>query len=125
VNDLPTLLNDLKDCFSSLTIKLFADDVKANSQTDCIQGSTNLQNYLDEIYEWCTDSQLFLNTDKCLVLHVGKKNQHITYKISNKTLPAVTEVNDLGILVDHRLSYQPHIVAVMMKARQRCALFFK
>uniref|UniRef100_A0A2D4JW71 Reverse transcriptase domain-containing protein n=1 Tax=Micrurus paraensis TaxID=1970185 RepID=A0A2D4JW71_9SAUR len=69
----PTLfilyINDLCNHLISNCI-LFADDVKLFNTTD---NATILQSDLDYVSEWSNIWQLQISTNKCSVLHIGKK----------------------------------------------------
>ena len=68
---------------------------------------------------------LELNVNKCSVLHIGRDNLRFGYQLGNSILSVRDSVPDLGILVDSRLTFQPHIFALVTRARSRCAVFLK
>ena len=109
----PTLfeiyINDLPSCLSSQS-KMFADDLKTYNKSfnhGIVQMDIN--NMLKWSGNWC----LYLNTNKCCVLHSGEKNTdcdylmsigEVDYEINNSQL-----VKDLGVTFDHKLNLNHHI----------------
>jgi len=61
-------INDIVDIFgSSLTVKLFADDVKIYAIINDFNDSVLLQEGLDELYAWSDLWQLPLSLQKCTI----------------------------------------------------------
>ena len=44
------------------------------------------------------------NTDKCRVLHLGRKNQQHTYRLGNSLLLSAEAEKDLGVIVDAKIN---------------------
>src|SRR5664279_5739476 len=42
---------------------------------------------------------MLFNTDKCKVMHVGKKNKHYVYTMNNRQLESVEAEKDLGVII--------------------------
>ena len=57
-----------------LTVKLFADDVKIYVVVDNDTKVAVLQEGLNKLQIWSEKWQLNLSSHKCLVLHIGNKN---------------------------------------------------
>jgi len=62
---------------------------------------------------------------KCVMLQLGHSNKHFKYNINNLVLPNVTEVKDLGIIVDHELKFKRHIQDITTRAHQRASLILR
>ena len=115
----PTLfaiyINDLPICLTS-QCKIFVV-IKIHSKSfnhDIVQMDIN--NMLMWSRNWC----LYLNTNKCSVLHSGEKNTYcdyfmsigeVYYKINNGQLS-----KDLGVTFDPKLNIDHHIYEVTHKA---------
>ena len=52
----------------------------------------------------------------------SQDNKHFKYNIK---LPNVTEVKDLGIIVDHELKFKRHIQDIITRAHQRASLILR
>ena len=78
----------------------------------------HIEEDLHIIFEWCCNNSLLVNPEKTKMLVVGTRqlmNQlespvHINFMGENLT--PVTEVKDLGMLVDSHLTYDKHIQAL-------------
>ena len=96
---------------------MFADDQKIHNKSfnhDIVQ--IDINNMLKWSSNWC----LYLNTNKCSVLHSGEKNTdcdyfmsigEVDYKINNSQL-----VKDLGVTFDPKLNFNHHIYEITHKA---------
>ena len=113
----PTLFAIYTNDLLTSQCKMFADDIKINSKSfnhDVVQMDIN--NMLMWSSNWC----LYLNTNKCSVLHSGEKNTdcdyfmsigEVDYKINNNQL-----VKDLGVTFDQKFNLSYHINEIRHKA---------
>lgn len=93
-------------------IRLFADDLKIFAQfdpRDPMTATDQLQSSLRALETYCTTWQLKIAAHKCAVLHIGSSNPRLPLTLSSVALPTVDVVRDLGVLLDTRLSFSPHI----------------
>ena len=112
----PTLfaiyINDLPNCLTS-QCKMFADDVKIyNKSFNHDIAQLDISNMLMWSSNWC----LYLNTNKCSVLHSGEKNAdcdyfmsigEVDYKINNNQL-----FKDIRVTFDRKLNLNHHIYEI-------------
>ena len=56
------------------------------------------------------------NTEKCKVLHLGRKNLQHPYRLSSATLVSTTEERDLGVIIDHKMNMSLQCDAAASKA---------
>lgn len=91
----------------------YADDLKIFHSP-----STSLQTDLDQIEIWCSNWLIPLNQDKCSVLHIGKNNPNLQYKIANHNVTTVSQQIDLGVTITDKLSWSAHVTKVVSKANQ-------
>ena len=64
----------------------FADDTKMWREVGTLGGRDKLQLDLDRLQGWVEENRMGFNTDKCRVLHLGRKNQQHTYRLGNSPL---------------------------------------
>jgi len=79
-------INDVADDLGkSVSVKLFADDVKLFSVVDCVSPANQLQVALDALVLWSRQWQLPINSSKCNVLHINchENNVASTYAINS------------------------------------------
>ncbi|KAJ3650156.1 hypothetical protein Zmor_021861 [Zophobas morio] len=93
---------------------LYADDAKIFA--DPTSNWDTLQSDLYKIAIWSSAWFLPLNEDKCVVLHIGPNNPLNTYSINGKLLRSVKSVNDLGVIINDRLTWTQHIDKICKKA---------
>ena len=120
-NDIVDILPDSVHC------KLFADDIKLYSSVDISLPINSLHVALDLIVEWANIWQLPINASKCNVLHLGSRfvQSSAEYFIKQQKIVRLSEVRDLGILLDDDLRFKHHISQITTKAYQRIAVIFR
>ena len=119
INDLPLSVN--ANCL------MFADDVKIyhriQTQSDC----TLLQKQLDALCHWSQLWGLTLNAAKCKVLTLSLRRDRVagTYHLGGETLERVTEMRDLGVILDEKLTFASHVECVARKANGALGLLIR
>ena len=71
-------INDLPEAVKC-GVKLYADDTKIYYIVNSIINSEELQQEINQLYEWSVIWQLEFHPDKCHVVHIGKKNIGASY----------------------------------------------
>ena len=125
-------VNDTVDIFSGLSVscKLCADDVKLYSSYSVSMTNQDLNVAIDSLLLWSSQWQLKIANEKCLVLRISNHRRistclHPTYTINGHLLNTVSEVRDLGVIVDSSLEFDKHISSIVRKAQQRAGLILK
>lgn len=115
-------INDLPDVIQNVS-KLFADDAKVLSASS---KNVSLQDDINNITDWCNKWQLYLNTEKCSVLHIGKTSYSNNYTITCQNVSTILKTShlekDLGILIDNKLKFDQHITSIVGKANRMVGL---
>ena len=117
INDLPLHLHTHPLHPNSKTnTELFADDASiysTNKNIDII--NKNLQLSLNLAEEWCNNNSMVIHPDKttAMLISTRQKQQLTSLKlilfIRNKIIEQVTTHKILGIHIDSKLNWQPHI----------------
>lgn len=113
-------INDMPDSTSS-TIRLFADDALMYRTINNPDDASKLQEDLDKLQRWEDMWQMAFNPDKCEVLRLTQKKNNIirhNYTIHGHTLQTVDQAKYLGITLDSKLSFNPHIDNICKKANR-------
>jgi hypothetical protein len=121
-------INDVTSvCNNDVKIKLFADDVKLYSIINIANCNIGLQQSLGRLASWASSWQFSINISKCnvLSLHNRLHSSSIAYNINGTHLANLSQVSDLGVLIDAKLVYNQHISNVIAKATQRAGVFFR
>ena len=110
INDLPTVLRNSR-------VLMYADDVKICLQYKDWPCHFKLQEDLDSFQSWCRVNLLNLNCSKCNVMTFYRTNPYLaSYSLYGGPLDRITAVDDLGILLDHKLKFSDHIFKMVNKA---------
>jgi hypothetical protein len=114
------LINDISCCLKNAKCLIYADDVKVFRAINNIIDISLLQDDLNRIYLWCCKNKLYLNTSKCKHMVFTRQLKYTNYVlcINNKPLEQVYQVKDLGIWLDHKLTYKDHINYVINDANK-------
>src|ERR1043165_3694679 len=122
INDLPEFLN------TSISSKLFADDLKAYGSYDKIGDNEEFQINLNRLVVWSNRWQLKLSVSKCgSLLITGNSNVDDIQKlfIGREMLPALDSVKDPGVIVDPCLNFSKHSDGAVYKANHRVYLLLR
>ena len=110
-------INDIGDDIGS-SIKLFANDCLLFRTISSIEDTTKLQKDLNTLHEWSNRWQMKFNAKKCYTMRIHRGKHPIThnYTMGGEELCAVSSQAYLGVEIHERLSWKPHIEAVVSKA---------
>lgn len=112
-------IEQLSRSFDDITLKFFADDLKAYVIYEPTESAPHtLQNFISKFKNWCIDNDLSIAIEKCNILHLGKRNPKFNYVLDNNLIPKVlNQVRDLGFLITPKLKWSVHI-------KKRCSTAF-
>src|SRR6218665_1113127 len=65
------------------------------------QEADKLRDVLRRMFRWSQDWQMPFNLEKCSVMHMGKRNQELSYEMGGKVLKVSEEERDLEVIM-HR-----------------------
>jgi len=96
-------INDTFDLFTgSVSVKLFADDIKIYMEVNGMSQITDLQECIDDIAAWARTWQLKLSVNKCQHMRITLRKSvgRVSYLLDGVVLPTVSTYIDLGVYVD-------------------------
>ena len=114
-------INDLPNNISTGTkVRLFADDCIIYRTIKSEQDSKILQKDLDELIKWETNWSMSFHPEKCQLLRVTKKKKQINskYFIHGKELTQTKDAKYLGVIINEKLSWNPHVNEVIKKSNK-------
>ena len=123
-------INDLHEQIKS-PCKMFADDTKIIGKirpTHAREDQTMIQDDINRIADWCEEWLMFLNTEKCKVMKVGKRTPMMRYTINDRCtgaprqLEETNEERDLGILITRDLKPRSQVHKAASRANMVLAL---
>lgn len=111
-------INDITDYIKFSNVLLYADDTKIFRVIKNPSDRDLLQQDLLNLKRYCFYNNLFLNNDKCTVITFSRKKKNIDYcyTFCDDILNRVTEIRDLGVTMDAKLSFIPHIENIQKKS---------
>ena len=110
-------INDLPLVVHHSTIKMFANDVKLYHSLTNSDEASLLQKDLDAVHNWCNANSMFINENKCRVVHYfGKVEQSYQYHLAGHSILPVENVRGLGVHFDSSLKFDKHVSEVTHKA---------
>ena len=111
-------INDLLYDFNDITN--FADD---NTIFDCKPNLddiiTNLTLKLDSILNWFRFNSMVANPSKFQLIFPGTSNANISIECGNISIKSVEVVKLLGVQIDSKLSFLPHVKELCKKSNQK------
>ena len=107
---------------------MYADDLKLCKQIRSPDDAVALQTDLEKLCSWSDDWKLKLNPAKCKVITFTlrkKKPILASYSISNATLVRTSEIRDLGVTLDTKLTFAAHIDDTIGRANRALGTYLR
>ena len=111
--------------------KLFADDTNLFIHSDNIPDlKTKSQTAINTIYKWLLANKLNLNIDKTFYMIFSPSNSNVSIpnldlQINNLSINKVSHCKFLGVIIDEKLSWVPHIEDLCLCLRRYVGIFYK
>ena len=108
-------INDLPETVIQSFSGLFCDDTLLCKEITCDNDAVELQNDLNNVYEWAEKWGMKFNASKSIVMTVSNKRKPLdnTYYFNNmlpvQCLSKKTFIKYLGVTIDNKLSFKQHI----------------
>ena len=121
-------VNDIQNA-SNFNIRLFADDTLLyfSKKKPCdLEKHVNIE--LDKIQRWLDVNKLSLNVSKTKYIIISpklKERYKFQIKLKEHLLCQTKTHKYLGIIIDEKLWWKPHLSAVASKLAKLCGLFYK
>ena len=115
INDLPSSTN--------LKVRLFADDACVSYQhQDPSTLNEIINTELVKINDWLESNKLFINYSKSnfLIFNKTRKQHKFLIQLKNHTLTQVSSTKYLGVIIDDKLTWKPHINYLKSKLSRNC-----
>ncbi|XP_059589287.1 protein NDRG3 isoform X10 [Alligator mississippiensis] len=120
----PTLfsifINDMDIVIRSGLAK-FTNDTKLWGKASTPEDRRAIQADFDRLRKWADKNLMVFNTEKCKVLHLGKKNLQHPYRLSSATLASTMDEKYLGVMIDHKMNMSLQCDAAASKVSKTLA----
>ena len=122
-------INDAANISNNFVPILFADDTTLSFKCSTLTGSNTLcNNELEKFFEWSTANKLTINKSKTFyILHTYRtfnmEQSNIT--LNGHLLENFDKGMFLGIMIDKKLTFQPHIDHISAKISKSIGILFK
>jgi len=105
----------------------YADDVKLYHRIRCQDDITLLQSDLDRLLQWSNTWRLRLNPVKCKFITFTLRTSPLVscYTLDGHQLERYSQIRDLGVLLDSKLTFSHHVDATMAKANRMLGLLIR
>ena len=110
-------INDIDNGIISKIWK-FADDSKICNKVCNEADAETIRGDFRKLFQWSEDWQMLFNIDKCIVLHMGSRNQRGKYEMGGKELKSVKQERDLGVIIHQNGKSSTQCSVAAMKANQ-------
>ena len=110
-------INDITDGIQS-DMRLFADDSIVYREIHTDADHNILQRDLEHLAAWAHLWQMDFNVSKCYLLTISlkKETSSFDYQISGQPITRTTSHPYLGVVIDSKLSWTPHVREITAKA---------
>ncbi|KAI5727805.1 hypothetical protein M8J77_007187 [Diaphorina citri] len=119
--------NDLPNFIRHSRFQMYADDVKMYRSVSDFEDCTLLQQDLDSFYRWLNFNGLQLTLHKCAFIYFSRRREAVTYQyhLDSQPLNQVDVIQDLGVLLDSKLSFSVHIENLCMRSHRLLGYVFR
>jgi hypothetical protein len=111
-------VSDLLDIFENVRFLAYADDLKLYMRVSSTDDCRLFQQDLYRLQGWCRQKKYDLNDGKCKSISFtrGSIQLMFQYVIGDSDIERVDVINDLGVLVDNRMTFVNHIESIVSKS---------
>ena len=112
-------INTMLEITNAEDIYLFADDTKLDNEISSQEDIYDLQADIDGLYDWTLYSLLGFHPGKCDAMRVSRgvcNHGPCSYNMNEVRLNVTSEVKDLRVIIDSRLTFEQHIMSKVNKA---------
>lgn len=109
-------------------IRLFADDCVLYKEIVTMNDQQLLNTCLDNVYQWCKQWDMKLNSDKTVYMNITRKKNFFSfpYALQTHVLREVSVYKYLGVTITKNLSWNMHVSNICASAfRKLCFLKYK
>jgi hypothetical protein len=101
-------VNRISEVFKFVILLFYADDMKLFLPVSEFQICLKIQSDLNKLSEWCDRNSLLLNVVKSKTIAFGRSRHPVefSYKLGGTVLDRVSSINNLGVIMDEKMTFQ-------------------
>ena len=99
-------------------INIFADDTKMASKVDTIEDEEIVNDDFEALQNWSITKGMKFNVDKCSVMHCGRLNWNIDYKLYGQKIRVTESEKDLGVIINNDMKFKDQVASAAKKANK-------
>ena len=104
--------------FFPTEIASYADDNTPYATGVCLEKTLqNIEKASNTLFKWFPNNYMVANADKCLLL--TSTSEEVSVKIENEIIKKPLQEKLLGIVIDNRVTFEPHMKNLCKKAGQK------
>lgn len=103
----------------------YADDLKMYIRIRSVYDCHFLKVQLEAFANWCNLNRMQVNTTKCSAITFSRKKEPIMFNYVLQETSRVSNVKDLGVVLDCKLTYKQHISYIVNKASRTLGFIFR
>jgi hypothetical protein len=111
-------VNEIARIFRHVRVLFYADDMKLFLLVRGVQNCLKTQSNLNRLAGWCEANALELNVDNCKSITFSRLRHPIefSYMLCGINLDRVDFINDLGVIMDSKVSFTGQIDVTVGRA---------
>ena len=113
------ILDGLPSVLQASKIKLYADDAKIYGPVNNLNDKTQLQSDITLANDFLNSWQLFLNPNKCELIHIGSSNFRYQYCVNDTPIADSDICRDLGVITSSQLNSHAYCSQIVRSAAWR------
>ena len=89
------------------------------SKADTFKDEEIVNDDLEALQNWSITNGMKFNVDKCSVMHCGKLNRNIDYKLYGQKIHVMESEKDLGVIINNDMKFKDLVKSAAKKANKQ------
>lgn len=120
-------VNNIPHFITNSILLMYADDLKIFKVIKNIKDCQLLEQDLKRLLSWSAITGLHFSPAKCKIVSFSRNRNKILYNytMENSELERATQIKDLGVIFDDRMSFTDHINSLVRECFQKVGLILR
>ena len=103
---------------SNKKINISADDTKMTSKVDTAEDEKIVKDDLKAFQNWSITNNMIFNVDKRSVMHCGRLNRNIDYKLYGQKIHVTESEKELRVIINSDMKFKDQVAYAAKKAHK-------